>query len=135
MNNTIKGTIKIDVGIDNGGTVETKSFILNQKTCDRLFDKNSVGWTNDSKFNLHFLQHQQNYLNDVLRVVGHLYLNEVYKILGFATTAIGQMVGWIYDENTVIDFGLNDICNEEFRKGNVADCYLSFKNLEFILGK
>lgn len=131
--NTMKGIIKIDIIVDNGGTVETKTFVVSQKCFDRLFDKSCVGWTIDSKFNLCFLQHQMNYLNDLLRANGKIYLNDVYRTLGLPTTSIGQMYGWTND--SVVDFGLDDSCNEEFRKGNVTECYLSFKNLEFILGK
>lgn len=131
--NTMKGITKIDMIIDNGGTVETKTFVVEQNTFDRLFDKNSMYWTHDSKYNLHYIQHQQNWANDVLKRKKYLYLNDVYILLGLPTTAIGQMYGWTND--SVVDFGLDDICNEEFRKGNVTECYLSFKNLEFILGK
>lgn len=131
----VEGTMKIDVSVEKGGTVEQTSFILDQKSCDRLFDKSSIYWTKDSVYNRHLLLHHQNYFNDKLRKVGKLYLNEVYMILGMPTTAMGQMVGWIFDGNTVVDFGLTDTYNERFMSGQENVAYLNFKNLEFILGK
>ena len=49
----------------------------------------------------------------MLRRKGHLYLNEVYDMLGIPRTKAGQIVGWIYDEehpvgDNYVDFGIYD---------------------------
>lgn len=86
----------------------------------RFFDDGCIGWDKDAEFNLMFLKHQQNYANDLLKSKGHLFLNEVYDMLGIPRTKAGQVVGWIYDEenpigDNFVDFGLYDINNEKAR--------------------
>ena len=67
-----------------------------------------------------FLKDQQRYANDLLKSKGHLFLNEVYDMLGIPRTKAGQVVGWIYDEkhpvgDNFVDFGIYDIYNERAR--------------------
>jgi hypothetical protein len=67
-----------------------------------------------------FLRAQQQYANDKLRANGHLFLNEVYDMLGIPRTKAGQVVGWVYDaENPIgdnyVDFGIYDIHRETVR--------------------
>lgn len=86
----------------------------------RFFDDGCIGWDKDAEFNLMFLKHQQNYANDLLKSKGHLFLNEVYDMLGIPRTKAGQVVGWIYDEenpvgDNFVDFGLYDVNNEKAR--------------------
>lgn len=80
----------------------------------RFFDDGCKGWEKNSEYNLMFLRAQQQYANDLLRARGHLFLNEVYDMLGIERTKAGQVVGWIYDpENgsgdNYVDFGIYDI--------------------------
>lgn len=66
----------------------------------RWFDEeSSSSWSKPQyeEYNWMFLRQQQNWANDMLRSRGYLFLNEVYNMLGFANTAAGQIVGWIYD--------------------------------------
>lgn len=86
----------------------------------RFFDDGCTGWTKDPEFNLMFLKDQQRYANDLLKSKGHLFLNEVYDMLGIQRTQAGQVVGWIYDEknpigDNFIDFGIYDIADERKR--------------------
>ena len=79
----------------------------------RFFDDGSYGWKKDPEYNLMFLRLQQNQANDKLKANGHLYLNEVYDMLGIPRTKAGQIVGWVYDLNNpvgdnYVDFGLYD---------------------------
>lgn len=80
----------------------------------RFFDDGCKGWEKDSEYNLMFLRAQQQYANDLLRSRGHLFLNEVYDMLGIERTKAGQVVGWIYDTkhpngDNYVDFGMYDI--------------------------
>ena len=86
----------------------------------RFFDDGCTGWTKDPEFNLMFLKDQQRYANDRLQSKGHLFLNEVYDMLGIPRCKAGQVVGWIYDEkhpigDNFVDFGIYDIHNEAKR--------------------
>lgn len=86
----------------------------------RFFDDGCAGWEKDAEYNLMFLRSQQQYANDLLISRGHLFLNEVYDMLGIPRTKAGQIVGWIYnDQNHVgdnyVDFGIYDISKQEKR--------------------
>ena len=86
----------------------------------RFFDDGCTGWEKDSELNLMFLRRQQDYANEVLKTRGHLFLNEVYEMLGIPRTKAGQIVGWIYDEkhpigDNFVDFGIYDIYKEKNR--------------------
>ena len=84
----------------------------------RFFDETCTGWTRDPEYNLMFLKQQERYANDLLKSRGHLYLNEVYDMLGMKRSQAGQMVGWVYDpENpdvdSYVDFGIYEMCGRE----------------------
>lgn len=86
----------------------------------RFFDDGCIGWTKDPEYNLMFLKDQQRYANDLLQTRGHLFLNEVYDMLGIPRNKMGQVVGWIYDEknpvgDNFVDFGIYDVHDEAKR--------------------
>ena len=92
----------------------------NYSSYARFFDDGCTGWTKDPEYNLMFLKKQQRYANDLLKSRGHLFLNEVYDMLGIPRTKAGQVVGWIYDEeypngDNFVDFGIYDLYNEKAR--------------------
>ena len=60
-----------------------------------------------------FLRKQQEWANELLKSRGHVFLNEVYDMLGIPRTKSGQIVGWVYNSNdeysdNYIDFGVYD---------------------------
>ena len=84
----------------------------------RYFGEFAIGWTKDPELNKCFLLQQQNYANEKLRTRGYLFLNDVFDMLGFPRTQVGQIAGWVYDpENQIgdgfVDFGLFDAINHE----------------------
>lgn len=86
----------------------------------RFYDDGNKGWEKDAELNLMFLRRQQEYANDLLRSKGHLFLNEVYDMLGIPRSKAGQVVGWIYDEkkpngDNYVDFGIYNINRESNR--------------------
>ena len=85
-----------------------------------IFDDGNTGWDKDPELTKFFLIQQQNYANDLLKSRGHLFLNEVYDMLGFKRTKAGQVVGWIYDEehptgDNFVDFGIYNLNIEKAR--------------------
>ena len=88
----------------------------------RFFDSSCLGYTDDPELNLIFLKKQQSVANERLRSWGHLFVNEVYDMLGIQRTAAGNIAGWIYDEknpigDNYVDFGIYD---DSFSKRNRA---------------
>lgn len=84
----------------------------------RFFDESNPQYRSDRLLNKAFLTAQQNYMNDVLIIRGHVFLNEVYDALGFPHTKEGAIVGWVLkDPETMraekrdgyIDFGIYDV--------------------------
>lgn len=80
----------------------------------RIFYEGNIGWDDNPEFTLMFLKRQQSFANEKLQSRGHLYLNEVYEMLGFPKTEAGQVIGWIYDKkhpigDNFVDFGIYDI--------------------------
>lgn len=78
----------------------------------RFFDPYSTSWSKEPEYNLIFLRCQQNYANDLLRARGHVFLNEVYDMLGIARSKAGAVVGWVLSKNgetdNFINFGIFD---------------------------
>lgn len=77
----------------------------------RFFDDGCTGWDKDPSVSLLILEQQQRYANDKLKSQGYLFLNDVYEMLGIPKCAMGQCIGWIYDEKNPIgenyvDFGI-----------------------------
>lgn len=68
----------------------------------------------------------QNYFNTILKIEGHIFLNDIYKAVGLEPTKAGQVVGWWYDEecpvgDNYIDFRIEEVSiptdNPEWRNG------------------
>jgi hypothetical protein len=96
----------------------------------RFFDESSKHWEKDSQYNNLFLRNQQSYANNRLQSVGHVFLNEVYDMLGIERTPEGQLVGWVRGHgDDFIDFGLDNPDNEmvkEFVNGFERSVLLDF---------
>lgn len=77
-----------------------------------FFDERSRSWNPEPAYNKAFLISQQNWANDKLKARGHLFLNEVYEMLGLPHTTPGSVVGWVISRDgasdNYIDFGLFD---------------------------
>lgn len=75
----------------------------------RIFDEHNQNWNPQPEYNVAFLRLQQNYANDRLRARGHLFLNEVYDLLGMDHTPAGSQVGWLWNKGSgddFVDFGI-----------------------------
>lgn len=78
----------------------------------------------NADYNLFFLNAQQEMANYMLRKNGHLFLNEVYDMLGIERSVAGQAVGWLYDKNeehegdNFVDFGITEVYRKRSEKPN-----------------
>ena len=80
----------------------------------KIFDESHPDWRKDAEQNRYYLQALQAQATDKLRAQGHLFLNEVYDMLGFKRTKAGSAVGWIYDPkhpvgDDFVDFGMFEV--------------------------
>lgn len=97
----------------------------------RFFDEYSDNWSKTPEYNLLFLKAQQNYANDLLHARGHVFLNEVYDMIGIPRSQAGQVVGWVIskDGDNFIDFGVYDFDNNgahRFVNGHERSILLDF---------
>lgn len=97
----------------------------------RFFDPLSTKWSKEPEYNLLLLKCQQNYANDLLRARGHVFLNEVYDMIGVPRSKAGSVVGWILIGNVKenwIDFGIwdDDDNVRDFVNGREASILLDF---------
>lgn len=85
----------------------------------RFFDKTSDNWSKEPEYNFIFLKAQQNYANDLLHARGHVFLNDVYDMLGMERSQAGAVVGWLLTRNGTTDnfitFGVFDDTSEKAR--------------------
>lgn len=102
----------------------------------RCFDEYNPNWKNNAEYNLDFLRGTQRYLQACLERDGYLFLNDVYRELGFEATRAGQIVGWIYDPDRTdngdncVSFGLynpeHGSALGDFINGNSNVVFLDF---------
>lgn len=96
----------------------------------RFFDDGCTNWQKDPEYNKIFLSSQQRYATDLLHTRGHLFLNEVYDMLGIPRSKAGAIVGWFYsndeDADNFVDFGFLDESNLDFVNGWESSVLLDF---------
>jgi hypothetical protein len=94
----------------------------------RFFDEGSRHWVKDAEINRLYVQCQQNFANSLLQARGHLFLNEVYDMLGIDRSSAGQVVGWVLngDGDNYVSFGMFDAYNSRFVNGNERSILLDF---------
>lgn len=94
----------------------------------RVFDETSFCWEKNAELNRIFLQVQQNYVNHLLHANGHVFLNEVYDLLGMPRSVAGAIVGWVRDGNgdNYIDFNMFDVPSSRFINGEERSIWLDF---------
>jgi len=97
----------------------------------RLFDQTNKNWTPEHMHNSYFVQCQQRYANDLLNARGHIFLNEVYKMLGMPESREGCIVGWLKGGNGdgFVDFGVfsgDELTGFDFASGDEKSVWLDF---------
>lgn len=95
----------------------------------RCFDEGCYGWQKSAEYNLTFLKHAMQYANDMLKNKGHVFLNEIYDMLGIPRSKAGQIVGWRLNgpnSDNFIDFDLDAPRNANFINGKTNVVLLDF---------
>ena len=119
---------KVETVVVDEATGKSKKVKSTKKVVDpngvslyaRFFDELNQNWNPIPEYNMAFLKHQQNYFNDLLRIRGHVFLNEVYDELGMERSSAGAVVGWVLTKDSessdnYIDFGLYDATRPRVR--------------------
>lgn len=95
-------------------TEEVTVFTAGENPYHRIFDafNSPLEWQDNLSANQYFLECQQAVLNMELKRNGRIFLNDVYKRLGFDYCEVGQFVGWLADDvegskDGYIDFGID----------------------------
>ena len=113
-----KETVEIPFINDDGEPVtETKEMDttdgLEYSPYARFFDELSDEFDEKNKeYNLTFLRSVEKECTWLLKRNGHLFLNEVYDMLGLRRSKEGQAIGWVYDEKkgeNRVSFGIYDV--------------------------
>lgn len=93
-----------------------KNIIMGLATSEyaKFFDPISPQWRKIPEYNLMFLRSQEKYANDLLNIRGHVFLNEIYDLLGIPRTQPGAVVGWVLNNERdggdgYISFGIYDL--------------------------
>jgi hypothetical protein len=96
---------------------------------NRVLDPTNPNWTPQPDYVDLFLRSQQAYANDMLQSRGHVFLNEVYDMLGFDRSVQGAICGWlkedgpiqfhIIDEDDVftVDFNVSGVIYDKIEEG------------------
>lgn len=121
--------MRIIIDIEDGGaTIFNSDEVKNTEIrATAIFDDRSPLWSNDSDFNMYVLRNQERYANDMLKARGHVFLNEVYDMLGLPRTSMGAISGWVFDDIHTIEF--------ETFPTNDNGYLIVFHNTEVILDK
>jgi acetylornithine deacetylase/succinyl-diaminopimelate desuccinylase-like protein len=110
------------------------------RTYARIFDEDNDNWSDVPMQNQHLIQMVLNHARDALQINGHIFLSDVYDMLGFKRTLASTQVGWVRDvridpetgkqmNDGYIDFGLwSDglYKGKEWVKGNPKAFLLDF---------
>lgn len=96
----------------------------------KFFDQSCPEWDPNPLFNLKWLKANETAANDILNARGHIFLNEVYDMIGLPHTSEGAVVGWVKGNgDDFVDFGLYNPDNTSARRfinGDEAVVLLDF---------
>lgn len=127
--NLYLGTTEHEVPNEDGSKEVVRMVDPNARSVyARFFDEYSANWEKSPELNRLFIQCQQNYANNLLQARGHVFLNEVYDMLGIERSQAGSVVGWLIggDGDQFIDFGIFEVINRNFVNGWERSILLDF---------
>lgn len=124
--------------LKNVDTLDTSENPL-EISYDRVFDESNPNWTGHPDMDIMFLKQTQNWANECLNARGFIFLNDVYRELGFGPCEGGQFAGWVKGlGDSYVDFGIMDIyrkSNRDFINGHTQNVLLTFNHDGYIADK
>ncbi|AWN05996.1 hypothetical protein SEA_RAVENPUFF_39 [Streptomyces phage RavenPuff] len=96
-----------------------------------LFDEHNRNFKKEWGYNQTFLAAQQTWANNKLRADGHIFLNDVYRMLGLPDTKAGSVTGWIDggdgDDTVIFNiYGPDPVGGDMFAEGNERAVWIDF---------
>jgi hypothetical protein len=129
----VNGVASREIINEDGTIVSTIDESRGRSPYSKLFAKDTTyEWSPQPDYNLHYLRAKQQWANDQLNAKGVVFLNDVYKDLGFEPTSAGQIVGWVKNNkrggDNFIDFGIFDNPDRfnDFMAGREGAIWLDF---------
>lgn len=94
-----------------------------------IFDSNNKNWQENFNLSIMFLRAQENVATDLLHSKGHLFLNDVYDLLGIDDTTEGAVLGWLdNDGDGYVSFGIDGLTNPQKNIGDEYEIVLDFNH-------
>lgn len=93
------------------------------------YNNQSRNWSSDQQINSFFLRHVHNYARDMIRIRGHVFLNEIFDELGLPRTSDGQLKGWLCIEGEAPEMW------KEINQDDSGAITIEFRNLGVIYDK
>lgn len=100
-----------------------------EKIYIKMFDKNNPKWCDNRGRNVWTVKNAEDYINDRLRILGWVSLNDVYDLLGFQRELEAQVIGWKISD--VSDYE-HYVMFETFPNGE-SDIEIIFRNMVKLL--
>ena len=96
-----------------------------------LFDEHNRNFKKDWGYNQTFLAAQQTWANNKLRADGHIFLNDIYRMLGLPDTKAGAVTGWVDggdgDDTVIFNiFGPDPVGGDLFAEGHERAVWIDF---------
>lgn len=101
-----KSQYDVATNADGSKKIVTKA---DRESFARVFDETNRNWVHNNEMARLFLENIQDVWTRELHRKRHVFLNDVYKSLGFEPTQAGQIVGWVYPSESgdnYVDFGI-----------------------------
>lgn len=113
-----KGVKKVEIEDEKGKKKKAYELEHPASPYTAIFDETSSWFKRDPSMNKFFLVQQQAHANDILKIQGHLFLNDVRKMLGLEPISMGQDVGWMLngEGDGFVSFGIWDATKESSRR-------------------
>ena len=119
----------------NEPTLEAIAAVDNVSPYGVIFDEDNINWSADEDLSMLHLRCQEQYANDILQTRGHIFLNEVYKMLGFPHTPAGAVTGWVKGNgDDFVSFNIHDgIFEGEDKNGRTVTKWVLDFNVDGVM--
>lgn len=127
-----------EIDVKEAVSVDNSDITIPEDDTARWMKEGNPHWDKRNNYVLMTMRALETRCTDTLRARGHIFLNEVYDLLGFDHTPIGAMVGWCLNDpesDDFVDFGLYSKGAADYVNGSVHEVLLTFNHSGVIINK